>query len=100
PFAGLSQVRDLGLLMHLATDAVSQILLHDPVSVAAPDLLDGGPDVAQASAVVDRPDPRPQTLLGALDQVTGLGADLPDRHGEGGVAVEALVDRSGVHRED
>src|SRR5690606_30380301 len=94
--ARFSQVGHLGLLVHLAADAVSQILLDDPVTVVTPDFFDGGPDVAEAGAVAHRPEPGPETLLGAVDQVAYLGTDLPDRHGESSVAVESLVDGSGV----
>ena len=45
-------------------------------------------------------DPGPQALLGDLHERLVLGPNLPDGHGEGGVGVVALHDRSAVDGQD
>ena len=64
------------------------------------DGLHRGADVVQAIAVLHLGDPGPQAVLGHPDQLLGVGADVADADGVGGVAVVALDDGATVDRQD
>ena len=63
-------------------------------------LLDGGGDVAEAAADLALLDGRFEGGLGDFEELCGLGGDLADGVGDGGVGVVAVDDDAAVDGED
>ena len=93
-------VGHLGLLVHGGPDGVAHVLPDDREPGPLGHVLDGPAHLVEAVPAAELLDPGPQAALGDLDEPGGLGRDLPDGHGEGGVAVVALDDRPAVDRQD
>ena len=73
PLPGLAEVRDLGVLVHLAADAVPHQRADHREAVALDALLDGVRDVAEASAGTALLDPRSSASRVALSSLSPPG---------------------------
>ncbi len=101
PRPGLADIGNLGLLVHLAADAVAHVLPDDSDPMPLSDGLDGGGNVADAGPGLDLADSRPHRLPPSpLMRRAASGDDFADAHREGGVSVKSLEDRPGVDRQD
>ena len=100
PFATDPIVGDLWLLVHLTSDPVTHVLLDNAVSVGVSDLSNGCSHITETISLTHLSDPGPHRLSSAVDQVLGFGSDLADRHCEGSITVEPLVDGPGINGED
>ena len=69
PLARLSIIRDLGVLMHLAADPVTNIVSHDRITVAFRQFLNCPTDVSQMLSGTTLFDCSLKTLLSDLDQI-------------------------------
>ena len=109
PGSGDAVVEDRRRLVHLAADAVPDILAQDAVAavrgIGLDVVLHGGADLADVRRGGERGDAGPERPLGHIREPLPLGDDV----GTGGigqhdrerrVAVPALVLRAGVDRED
>ena len=86
--------------MHLAADAVTDIVTDHSVAIGPGGLLDGMADVAEPLAVPRLGDPVPQRSLGDLEQLGHLGRHIADGHRICSVPVPTLVDGAGIDRDD
>ena len=93
-------VADLGIFVHVATDAVSDELADNAVAGFLAKVLDGKADVAQAMSRHSLLYTDVQSLLGGLQQAHHLLADLT--HGEriGAVGVETVELDAAVDGDD
>src|SRR6202047_3500125 len=99
-FAGVAEVGDLGVLVHGATDSVADELADDAEAFGLAELLDGGGDVAEATADLALLDGLFERGLSDFEEFCSLGGDLADGVGDGGVGVVAVDDDSAVDGED
>ena len=88
--ATTTEVGHLGVLVELATHAVSAHLTHDTVVASLAILLDGVGDIANAVAGHCVLDADIERLLGRAQQLEGLLGDIADTESVGAVAVEPL----------
>ena len=86
--------------MHGRADGVADVLPDDRESRLLHHCLHGPADVVEPVAVLHLVDPGPEALLGHLHEGLVHRRHLPDGHGEGGVGVVALHDRSAVDGQD
>ncbi len=100
PFPGCAVVGDVRRFVHLPADAVADVLTHHTESERFGGRLDGVSDVAKSVPAPELAHPVPQRLLGDIEQTLHLVGHITDRHGECRVTVPALVDRSGIDRDD
>jgi len=75
---------------------VTHVLLYDPKPVVLSEIGHRRPDIAEMTTFMHLSNTHPQGLFGHIDQTLCLGADLSNRHREGGVTVKSLVYGSSV----
>ena len=76
-------VRDLRVLVHLAADAVADVLADDREALAFDVGLDGCADLADPRAGAGGADATPERLSRDIDQPLRLGRDVADADGDG-----------------
>ncbi len=77
--------------MHLATNAVTDVVFDDSEMGATENGFDGVTDIADMGTWTNFVDASPEASFGGLDKVFYGGISTTDDSGEGGVGVEALV---------
>src|SRR4051794_27345746 len=100
PRVGPPVVRDLGVLVHRAADAVADERAHDREPLGLDDGLDRMRDVAEAVPRADPLDGGVQRGLGRREQLARERGDRPDGEGAGGVGDPAVEDHADVDGED
>src|SRR3984885_5760709 len=100
PTSPLTEIRDLGILVHVSADAVAHKLLHHAEAFGLHHLLHRRTDIAQHRAGTDRVDGLFQRRLGYIQQPLRLRRHLAHRDGDGRAAIEAIDDHSAIHREN
>src|SRR3954452_11763868 len=94
--AAAAVVVDLRVLVHAASDPVSDEVPDDVEPVLFGVLLDRGTDVAEVSARAHFFDGQLQTFARRIDQLLRARCDLADRNWDRAVADEAIEDRAEV----
>src|SRR5947208_3009686 len=99
PGARNAEVGDLGILVHVAADAMPNEGADDREAGLLDVLLYGGADVTDPVANAGLLDPDRQRLAGDVHQTLGLRRNLADADGEPGIGPEAAMDQAGVEAE-
>src|SRR3954452_12787590 len=97
---GRAVVRDLGLLVHVAADAVADQRADDREALGLDVLLDGVRDVAEAVARAALLDGGEQRALGHVEELGSDRRDLADGEGAGGVGHPAVLHDADVDGDD
>src|SRR2546428_5432834 len=97
---GRAVVRDLRVLVHVAADAVPDVLADDGEALAFDPGLDGGADLADAGGAARGRNAPPEGLAGYLDELLGLRRQSSGTEGDGHVGDESFVGAADVDAHD